>query len=247
MFMSAIKLGLLATLAVFAACVAMASSASADCYFVSQNSAKYKGISGTRCIEPLEPSDGKYQEAFADWAFNGKVLTEAVAVDSETPEGVTLTDMKGGIFGEEVTVKCSITDKGTVGSGSAGKETEVTATSCTTTKGICMSPSVVAVDLPWNTRLHETTKDRIEEDEKGNPGYEVTCSSVKDTCTGASMTSIKNLAKTETKHAVVDLEFTKAIAEAEPDNCSRGGEKQGLLIGRVLLLAPSGDLAVTSE
>jgi hypothetical protein len=245
--MSAIKLGLLAILAVLVASAAMASSASADCYFVNQNNAKYKGISGTRCIEPLEPSDGKYQEAFADWAFNGKVLTEAKAVNLETIEGLSITDMKGGLFSEEVTIKCTMTGKGTVGKGSAGQVTEITASSCSVTKGACPSPKVVGVDLPWNTRLHETSHDRIEEDEKGNPGYEVTCTGVKDTCTGASMVNLTNISKTETKHADVDLELTQANSEKEPATCSRGGEKQGLAVGKAVVFSSSGDLSVTSE
>lgn len=61
--MSRIQLCLIGLWVIPVAGVAMASPAAAECYKTNSASSHYKGISGTKCIEPLEPSDGHYEES----------------------------------------------------------------------------------------------------------------------------------------------------------------------------------------
>jgi hypothetical protein len=180
--------------------------------------------------------------AESEWLLNGAPITAATEVLSEGE--LSLCDDKGGLFGEDVCVKCSGLDKGTVGPGKADVTQEVTGlagekdiTNCTNELN-CPSPILVeAENLPWTTEivLNGTEfRDLIGTAAK-QPGYLVSCAGVVDLCEG---------------HATVTLTnepggVLATFANLEVATCTRGGAGQGLVTGTSLIFDHVGELSVS--
>jgi hypothetical protein len=80
-----------------------------------------------------------------EWRLSNAPLTKSVKV-SQT---ATYT-FKDKAIGAEFT--CKVEEKGTVGPGAAGQITGVKEVSCSDIAS-CKSPTIEALDLPWNTEL----------------------------------------------------------------------------------------------
>lgn len=175
-----------------------------------------------------------------EWLVDGLAITGAVSVDSESvaAKPLELEDMGTG-----VKISCEGTDEGTIEPAGKDKETVVTENlaSCKVLagSGTCKKIlAVKAVDLPWKTQLLGTGRDEIKAEGAGAPGWLVECEGlfgikVDDTCTieGGS-TAVTSLA-----NGTVETLFDANSGEA---NCTVGGEKQGLVIGPVILLTLDG-------
>jgi hypothetical protein len=162
-----------------------------------------------------------------EWQINKKAIAKAKTIKSKGT--LKLTDKKGGLFGEAVTIKCEGTDEGTVGPGVADTITKATATNCKTEAGTCPTPVASALHLPWGSKLTSATRDTItfggkaQEEKKEAPGWKVTCSGiVEDECSAVTNVGIENVAKGV--NAIFDASSPKA-------NCSRGGAGQGEVLG----------------
>jgi hypothetical protein len=225
----------LALFAMFAFSVVAAGTASAEgCHEVVAGNFETQAT-----CEAGTPEKAGPWELTLEWLVNGVAVTGEVAVDSESvsTKPLELEDMGTG-----VKISCEGTDKGTVGPNGKDKETVVTENlaSCKVLagSGTCKKIlAVKAVDLPWATQLRKT-RDEISAEGAGSPGWLVECEGflgikVDDTCTLATgTTAITNLG-----NGTVESLFDGSSGEA---NCSVGGEKQGLVIGPVILLTESG-------
>jgi len=171
---------------------------------------------------------------------NGTDVTGTMSVDSTTPtgKGLELEDMGTG-----VKISCEGTDEGTIGPEGKDEETTVTENlaSCKVLAGSGTCKKILAVkaiNLPWHTQLEES-RDVISSSGAGTPGWLVECEGflgikVDDSCTlEEGSTAVKNL-EAGTLETVFDAESGEA-------NCSVGGEKQGLVIGAVIILLTNGE------
>lgn len=200
--------------------------------------------------------------AFAEheWLFNGGPVTSELTVLSETEEvgGLLLEDMKGGLFGEGIDVLCSGLDEGTVGPGGKdlvtkifdleGRESPPNEIICESMSASCGAPvEVLPVNLPWSTELFLNGlgefRDLVGPGNGGEPGWSVTCHTsigpVTDTCTGHT-----NVAVSNTTEGDVLITFDSGKPE-ETATCTRGGEKQGLVEGAILIFHDEGSLSVS--
>jgi hypothetical protein len=182
------------------------------------------------------------------WDINGTPITSALKLHSLAL--VLLTDKKGGIFNEAVTVHCKGFDDGYVFPKGLDLVLHVSATlhgsllgieldiPCNRTAGICPSPVTArAVNLPWLTLLvlfGTEVRDLIERDPNGpggNPGWLVNCGGTIDECTAElGSTGLKNV--TGGVEAIFDAVTPKA-------NCTRGGVGEGSVTGLDLNESPS--------
>ena len=186
---------------------------------------KFAHPEGVEAIRVAEVTAG-------EWLQGGVPLSKSVAT---TWKGtLKLTDQKGGIFGESIAAECVDTGEGAAEIGGLGTETKWTASNCVTKAGICPSPTVEAVDLPWNTALIRigaiATHDAISEAGKGTPGYKLHCEGIwNDTCTGTFDTVMENVT------GGVDATF-----DGEKLKCEKGGAGQGAVEGTQLITATKG-------
>ncbi|HWY90920.1 MAG TPA: hypothetical protein VNY31_09640 [Solirubrobacteraceae bacterium] len=165
------------------------------------------------------------------------IFTAATKVKSKTPAGkpLMLTDKKGGVFGESVTLECEGTDEGTIGPEKNDEITAATATSCKTApgSGSCGSPSTEPVNLPWKTELFLSgaeIQDKLTANIK-SPGWKVICNGfVEDTCEATANLKMKNNSPN------VEAEFV----EKETATCTRGGAKAGTVSGIDITESPGG-------
>jgi hypothetical protein len=180
--------------------------------------------------------------AALQWLLNGRAITTPVAVSSKSSGKLLLADLAA--TGGKVAIECEGTDKGTVGAGSKGTVTELTASACkfqSGANGECTASDEVSakpLNLPWLTLLLTSggiTRDRLTAD-KGAPGWSVTCTvagilKVTDECTsGTAEPDVANLA------TGVDINFLAT----EPASCSEGTATSGMVIGTDLIENPRG-------
>ena len=188
-----------------------------------------------------------------EWLINGVALGAAFAALSESAE-LLFSDTKGGPFGEEIDILCSLHDEGTVGAGGADKITKVTnlaATSaeikCTTDAGMCTEAVAEAVNLPWTTKIvlaGVTFRDEIGPGTGGGPGYAILCKNIVNTDVCTSPTT--KLTSVLLTNAVGGVEASfDAVSEEEPMTCTRGGAGAGLVKG-VDLMFVEGEALTTS-
>jgi hypothetical protein len=168
-----------------------------------------------------------------EWQNNGSAIT--VPVNVKTSGTLDLTDVNGGIFGEEVTVRCNGTGTGTVGPGVADKVETVNAAECITVKGTCATePKVKAINLPWDTELIEaesTVRNKILNSGQGAPGWQVECNfGITNVCVSENGSTLQgNLGG-----PAVTATFDALSGTAD---CTRGGKEAGFVRGELTVEA----------
>lgn len=217
-----VKIFGLAVVAVFALGATAASSALANPVWESSECIEVAPHEGRWSSADCNQYGGEEKFALSPWL----VLSASDAVLSAGT--LKLTDSKGGLFGESVTIQCTGTDAGTVGPGSVDETTSITATECKTIEGTCPSPKAEALHLPWDTQLEEPNagevRDKIKSSGAGTPGWKVKCSILTDECTAETSTLMRN----NEEEGSVEAEFESKSAKA---NCSRGGTGTGTVKG----------------
>ncbi|HEX5309666.1 MAG TPA: hypothetical protein VFW38_11365 [Solirubrobacteraceae bacterium] len=181
------------------------------------------------------------------WLVDGAIPTAAHQVDSESSGPISLTDAKGGIFGEEVQVLCEGTDLGTVGPGPADTLESITVVKCVTDKGICGEPNAEPINLPWTTSIELIGAvfydDITTTVGNKNVGYRVICNkAVEDTCELAL-----GRALLENSGNNVNAVFNSADANQPKGTCTRGGAGAGLVDGIDIILSETGLTIAVSE
>jgi hypothetical protein len=177
--------------------------------------------------------------------FTWKAFATTKAVSSKGR--LELTDEKGGVFGEEIKVRCPKNseaegiDEGWVGPGSADEVTKITDAAgkvlinCEPVTGICPTPvTAEAIHLPWQTKLEVIggeIRDVIVSGTGGAPGWKVSCNGTIDTCEGSTNTAVSNVS------TGVDLTFDLKSPKV---TCSRGGAGMGKVSGTDHVLNPTG-------
>jgi len=221
-----------------AAVVALTGTASATVCVTGGMAVVLKYENPTTCMDmfPREPTGEYYLRA--TWLVNGEELPSSVELLSE--EEIGIEDMKGGLFGEAVEILCSMLNKGQLTPPNIALVESLTSLSggetieCITEKGTCPTPTVKAVNLPWEGQFFvgESEEVRLELHAHSGgaaPGFKIKCSSVEDECVGDSDPLIENLAESND----IDATFDEA-SNTEPGKCSRGGSEQFLLHGTIL-------------
>lgn len=161
-----------------------------------------------------------------EWLANGAKIIVALAADGVSVQ--EYEDMKTG-----TTLLCEQMHEGTVGPGGAGKMTKINSASCTVDKGICGSPQVSGVDLPWEMELGSTRLAFSRE------GWEFVCFGfVEDVCEGKDSVAVEN-----TETGLVDYRYDES---SEGMSCTIGGAAQGLVRGSDTILLVSGEALTTS-
>jgi hypothetical protein len=176
------------------------------------------------------------------WEWKQLQVKEAV----ESKGTLTLADTKGGIFGEEVKIECSGFGEGTVGPGTEGEITNITAEKggtnktikCKTLAGICPSPELESRNLPWETELVQTEKEirayAHAHPKGGLPGLIVNCSGTQDECVeGHASAKISNAKNGQEVEAERD-------ARSGLQNCTRGGAGSGIIVGVISVKQKNG-------
>jgi hypothetical protein len=212
------------------AAMAMATAATASAAPVWEQCEK--GAAGTKWETNLCNKIGPPNE----YAWQEVKSTEAVVTEGS----LRLTDLKGGLEKEKVTVECFGKDEGTIGPGKFDRITAITASAC---HNIENCPEILkvraeAVNLPWQTELYETepgkVRDQITSTISGKfPGWKVVCSGVSDTCEANTSTAMTN----KQAEGVVQATFETKSGRA---TCTRGGAGQGEVIGSVITKATAG-------
>ncbi len=168
---------------------------------------------------------------------------------------LTLTDTKiSSLLGGPVTVQCSGTDEGTIGPKNLDVTTGIKVTACNIVSGKeggCkkLVKNAEPVGLPWQTEVFETEgtlRDKLTEDGKGQPGWDVDCEtaigSLEDTCKteakkeGTTLLENKSTPGVEGELLVLAT-FEKKSGKAE---CSVGGKEAGEVIGSLANLLANG-------
>jgi hypothetical protein len=183
------------------------------------------------------------------WLVDGAVPTATQEVDSEWDSAkLSIVDLKGGIFGEEVVILCPGNDLGTIGPGKADSLTSFTITSCELMVSVCPEPLVEVINLPWTSSIvliGGTFYDDITSTAGTKMvGYNVLCNNiVEDTCEVALVQPqlVSNF------NGQVEAVFNSADANQPRANCSRGGTGAGLISGTDLILSEVGLSVAISE
>lgn len=177
----------------------------------------------------------------AEWRLNGSPITSAVEFKGSGT--LELTDESGGVFGEQITIRCSLATTGTVGPGPADTTEGVTFSSCSTVSGTCGLPSAKPAHVPWKTELKETggsVRDSITSDGAGSPGFVIECFffgfGESDTCT-----SQRGQPQVARSISPVPIIFD---AGSGTFDCTRGGAGKGHVRGTVSVSSPKGTLTV---
>jgi hypothetical protein len=183
------------------------------------------------------------------WLVAGAKPTAQVPVDSEGT--LKLTDMKGGILGESVTIECTGTDKGFVGPGKEDLLEVVVVTACKTTEGTCGSPKAEAENLSWLTTIEligTSFYDDIVTEATGQTefGYVVECTNIIKVSDRCLLVLGRALLTNET-NGTVDATFNSTDANQPAANCERGGAGEGLVNGLDTILTVSGQSLAVSE
>jgi hypothetical protein len=172
----------------------------------------------------------------AEWLCKEGGVFKACAAAREVASEGTLKLSDATLLGT-ITVECSGTNEGTVGTGAADTITAIldlakmtTDILCPVTGGsnICGTAEALAeaVNLPWTTSLLSTTIDDLTTSGVGNPGWHVVCSNgTEDTCT-------KALAELTVKNETVGgVELVDAVFNAaENATCLNGNGKVSGLV-----------------
>jgi len=192
-----------------------------------------------QCTVPA-PGNGEWETA--------QITTTVEVTSSGTLE---LEDSESGPkHNERVVIKCSGSNRGTVGAEGQDSIIGITAESCQFVEGhhgACeegegIKRTAHAVNLPWSTRLEERKngagvtelRDLIVSLSSKPPGWNVECRvagvlTINDECTGRTNTSVvSNRANEDTEYG-----FDNVSAE-EPANCTQGTSKSGFVRGTVL-------------
>lgn len=132
--------------------------------------------------------------------------------------------------GVGIGIECGINTEGALGPGKFGSLTKVSITGCLTTKGSCVSPTVTAINLPWEGELYDAEsqiRDKLIVSGGKSPGWKAECTvlgvKVKDECTGETSAHMENV------EAGVGVEFDSKSAHG---NCTVGGSGAGVLTGK---------------
>lgn len=164
-----------------------------------------------------------------EWLLDGKPILTKTLIHGTWK--MSPKDSKGGLFGEAVELVCEGTSHGFVGPGALVELDEITATSCKTITGFCLTPLIKMVHMPWMDELITSgseLRDLVGPGTGGDVGWAIECSGeVEDTCEGMTTTDVDNLS------ADVDLLFD---FNSEKFNCTRGGAGAEFIKGGWLLL-----------
>jgi hypothetical protein len=171
----------------------------------------------------------------AEWLCKEGGVFKACAAAREVASEGTLKLSDATLLGT-ITVECSGTNEGTVGTGAKDTITAIldlakmtSVIECTVTGGatLCTAPALAeAVNLPWSTSLLSTTIDDLTTSGVGNPGWHILCKNgTEDTCT-------KALAELTMKNETVGgVELVDALFNAaENATCLNGNGKVSGLI-----------------
>jgi hypothetical protein len=197
--------------------MAIASSASAAHWLQCRENAG-TGTKWTESKCSTASSSGK-------WEWRELETTEAVKTEG------TLILKDTNVVGKTVTVQCSGTDEGTIGPKQFDRTTVVTTASCSNVENCGGTIKAKAVNLPWQTMLRTEAngeiRDEIVSEVAGKePGWEVTCTGVKDTCEANTTTAMENVQSKGVVNAIFDSKSAKA-------KCS-GGTLSGEVTGRIV-------------
>ncbi len=160
---------------------------------------------------------------------------------------VTLKDAK--TLAGESEVECLVEAEGPAG-GSVEKAEKVTATNCRGVKVCEGTPTVSAVDLPWETEFFETEKkvlQTLKGTTNGEPGWNIKCKvsgvEVEDECKGEKG-SPERLADENVETNGVPLLLETFTGSAKGD-CKQGGKETGSAKGSIGHLVKVGGLQVS--
>jgi hypothetical protein len=195
----------------------------------SRGGAGMGAIEGTELVE--NPAGGTLTavEALAEaWQLNGSPLvTTREARSSGT---LTFVNAHGGPMAESVEIRCTVNGEGIVGPEIAGNVSKLTATGCNTLAGSCSTPSITALNLPWQTELVPVAgaKRNLITSVYG-PEYEVACAGglFSYTCLWNASTAMSNVA-----------EGVEATFADEKRTCNRGSGST--ITGTQLIKEPLG-------
>lgn len=178
------------------------------------------------------------------WLLNGALLTGSLSYKASSTEA-EFEDTKGAL-GEPLSVRCSETEEGSVGTEGKGLIVKLTASSCTGVRSCEATGAKVSfVHLSWNVQLIETEKEEREKifsGGSGAPGWVIECKVlgivIKDECTGEITRVIENA--TKGAEGVFD-EKTAAMT------CTLGGSGTGAELEDAVDEASSGTLSTESS
>jgi len=188
--------------------------------------------------------------AAAEFLSGGAVakVGESIFLEGE----LLLEDMKGGIFGEAVDLLCGLLGLGEILNpkdldiisvyplGGTDPGTGAVEIKCTDDSGICPEPDITAVHLPWLMEPMEITgkfRGTLVSTGAGAPGWLATCEKFgggATECTGEAAT-----VQLENVESMIDTNFEN-VFNANAYNCTRGGAKEGLIEGLVLMETTNG-------
>lgn len=173
---------------------------------------------------------------------------ESILLEGE----LLLEDMKGGIFGEGVDFLCSLLALGEILTakdldiisvyplGGTDPGTGATEIKCETMAGACNEPDATAVNLPWlmePLELESKFRGTLVSTGAGAPGWLGTCEKVlagATECTGEAAT-----VHLENVESMIDDNFEN-VFNSNAYDCTRGGLKEGLVEGIVLMETTNG-------
>lgn len=204
------------------------------------------------------------------WLVKSEAVTTALNVEAEGE--LLLEDIKGSILLGPAAVLCSGILMGTVNSesldvisevltltGGAVSTTPLSGTGLTCENELeCPSPKVWAVNLPWDTEVELVEETGgpffailiLPHAGGGNPGWEVECFGVEDTCTateGAALLSLEG----STLLGGFEEAFRELVG-APLATCTRGGANSGVVEsdppeGAIKLVGSTEELTASSE
>jgi RHS repeat-associated protein len=164
--------------------------------------------------------------ASAEWLLEGMSIPSTAKAHGESTGTILLRDIK-----EKSQIECHFTEAWADWL-QFGDITEATASLCKTHEGLCTSPTVTTVDLPWLSELvtgGSEIRDKLLANGKGEPGWTVKCLviglEVTDMCKGETAESaMENL---------VEGDVLATFNQGGIFKCSLGGANQGEIKGEL--------------
>jgi hypothetical protein len=175
-----------------------------------------------------------------EWLVEAKAVPAAkpvkVVAHTTIAQRMSFEDTKEG-----VKIECEVSSSGIVWESSDLTEAFSTQT-CKTVAGNCLTPTIVAAHLPWDTTLSEPKAgeviDTFTNSGAGEPGLRISCFGIfLEECLGAVSSSMEN-EKFSMPPEVL------AIFNAAETDCTVGGAKVGLMTGLLAVNALEGMTAL---